>query len=219
MMEKTKDVGLVLLAGGSGMRMRSNTPKQFMMIDDKPMVLHSLDLFASIDSLVEIVVVCAEEYRPLFSSFKTNVKLSFAQPGARRQDSAYNGLMAMDSKPRYICIHDAARPYISLELVKRTIDAARECGAAACAMPLKFTVKQVDSKGMVIATPDRSTLWEIQTPQVIERSLLQKGFDYAYQNDLTVTDDLSLVENLGIPAKIVEGCYSNIKITTPEDLL
>lgn len=206
------DVSVIIVAGGIGSRMGSEIPKQFLPLIGKPMIMHSFEIFKTIPEVKEIVVVCEPEFYSLFDG------ALFAPPGPRRQDSFYNGFLATNKKNKLICSHDAARPLITKEMVKRTIDAAVEHGAAALGMPLKFTIKECDGKNLVVKTPDRSKYWEIQTPQVIQRDLLKKGFEKVIQEKLTVTDDVSIIELMGLPVKLVEGSYSNIKITTPEDL-
>lgn len=213
---------VVLLAGGTGSRIPSSIPKQFLLLKNKPIALHSFDIFSSMLEINEIVVVCADEYQHYFSSQNQSkidqTKITFAKPGNRRQDSVFNGLMAITTHPNLVCVHDSARPLIDVPLVQRVLTAAKESGAAAVGMPLKYTVKQCNALGLVINTPDRTSLWEIQTPQVIEFSLLHRAFLHAQEHSLDVTDDVSLIEQLGLPVQIVQGSYRNIKITTPEDL-
>lgn len=214
-----KKISVILSAGGIGTRMKSSIPKQFLPLNNKPIALHSFDLFASMSEVAEIVVVCSPEYRHLFVLPKhSSTRLHFASPGDRRQDSVYNGFQALTLQNSIVCVHDAARPFITPAIVQHVLAAALEHGAATAAMPVKFTIKEADSNAIVKRTIDRSTLWEIQTPQMIEYSLLQKGFEKMINQNLSVTDDVSLVELLGLPVKLVEGCYRNIKITTPEDM-
>jgi 2-C-methyl-D-erythritol 4-phosphate cytidylyltransferase len=165
-----------------------------------------------------VVIVCDPYYQPFFQQYHPHEKIQFAPSGMRRQDSLFNGLQAISNHSQLICVHDSARPFISESLVRRVLDAAQEHGAATVGMPIKFTVKESDSHHMVKKTPDRNFIWEIQTPQVIRPDLLKKGFEIANQKGLTVTDDTSLVELFGHPVKLVQGSYSNIKITTQEDL-
>ena len=131
----------------------------------------------------------------------------------------FNGLQQVDPRLSLVCIHDAARPFITAPLVRRALKAAETHGAATVGMPVKFTVKEALPDGLVKRTPERSTVWEIQTPQVIRKELLVKGFAYAKEKGLTVTDDVSLIELLGKPVQLVEGSHANLKITTPEDWL
>lgn len=223
MKTQNKTIGVILAAGGVGSRMKTSIPKQFLMLKGKPIILHSLEVFNSIPEIAEVVIVCAPEFRTQFFSdqemFNINkTTITFANPGSRRQDSVYNGLQSMTMEHEWICIHDAARPYITKPLVERVFIEAQKHGSATAAVPLKFTIKEANAQGMVVNTPDRSALWEIQTPQIIRSNLLKEGFEYANQHQLTVTDDVSLIELLGNEVKLAEGCYSNLKITTPEDL-
>jgi 2-C-methyl-D-erythritol 4-phosphate cytidylyltransferase len=210
-------ISVILLAGGIGSRMRASLPKQFMILHQKPVARYSFDLFSTLPSVVQIIVVCDPSFRHLFADFKGSFDIQFALPGIRRQDSLYNGLQYVDQNIDYVCIHDAARPLISRQTVLNVIEAAHLHGAATAAMPLKFTIKEVCDKHLVQKTLDRSRIWEIQTPQIIRADLLYAGFDKALKENLEVTDDVSLIENLPHPVKLVEGSYANLKITTPED--
>ena len=214
-----KSISVILLAGGVGSRMQASLPKQFISLGEKPMACHSFEVFLALPEVIEIIVVCDPAYRSVFKNTRQNLRLAFAEPGERRQDSVYNGFQQTDLKADLICIHDSARPFISPELVRPVLTVAEEVGAAALGMPIKFTVKECREGGWVKNTPSRDSIWEIQTPQVIRPDLLRKGFDKALESDLTVTDDVSLVELLPHPVKIVKGSHENIKITTPEDLL
>lgn len=220
-MQKTRSftkVSAILLAGGIGSRMNSQTPKQFLQLAEKPIARYSFDIFSAMSEIDEIIVVCLPEYRDLFEIL-SDKHLTFALPGERRQDSVYNGLMEASHDSNFICIHDAARPFIDEALVRRALDAGFAHGAATVGMPVKFTVKQSDKHHFVRSTPDRAYIWEIQTPQVIMKDLLHQGFNYANKNHLTVTDDVSLVELLGKEVKLVEGSHINLKITVPTDLM
>ncbi|MBA2728733.1 MAG: 2-C-methyl-D-erythritol 4-phosphate cytidylyltransferase [Parachlamydiaceae bacterium] len=212
-------VSVILLAGGSGSRMLTPLPKQFLKLNKKPIALYSFEKFLQISDVTEIIVVCHEEYRYLFEVYEPKIPLKYALPGLRRQDSVFNGFKEIDSNANLVCIHDAARPFVTLEAIRDVIDTAMKMGASCVATPLKSTVKQADASKIVVQTPDRSTLWEIQTPQAICPKLLARGFAVALEKDLTVTDDVSLVELLNLPVKLVLGSYTNIKVTTPEDLL
>lgn len=208
----------ILLAGGSSTRMQANTPKQFLQLGDKPLIRHSYDLFLSMPEITEIVVVCDPSYRHLFDG-PVNIKpVVFALPGKRRQDSVYNGLLASSPESEYICVHDGARPFIDKELVRRVLAAGQKYQAATVGVPIKFTVKMSTNLNFVAATPDRSLVWEIQTPQVVHRDILLEGFKYAHAHDLTVTDDVSLAELIGKEVKLVEGSHHNLKVTVPADL-
>lgn len=210
-----QQTSVILLAGGIGTRMQSIAPKQFLNLNEKPIVCYSFELFLNMPEVDEIIVVCMPDFRNFFSTTSTKPIL-FALPGKRRQDSVYNGLK--ESTKEIICIHDAARPFIDRDLVLRVLEAGKKYGAATVGMPVKFTIKESDSQNFVINTPDRSKIWEIQTPQVLERQTIFKGFEYANSYGLTVTDDVSLAELIKKPVKLVEGSHTNLKITIPADL-
>lgn len=205
-------VGLILLAGGKGTRMGLNVPKQYYSLSGQPVALHSLKVLEKIEMIEQIVIVAEPEFHHLFPGCK------FASPGERRQDSVWNGLQKMNESISYICVHDAARPFLSAELVEKVLEAAFNVGAAAAAVPLKFSVKQADSNGKVQQSLDRSTIWEMQTPQVVRKDLMMQGFKLAQYQNLTITDDVGLVELFDHPVQLVMGSYQNLKLTTKEDI-
>lgn len=218
-MSLKKEVSVILLAGGTGSRMNSLIPKQYLVLAGKPLVFHSFEIFCSMPEVAEIIIVCAPDYRSLFTSDQTEPTIRFAMPGNRRQDSVFNGFQATNKDSKLVCIHDAARPFVDAAMTRRAIEAAIQYGAATVGMPIKFTVKECDKEDFVRHTPERSRLWEIQTPQVIQTQQLQRGLEFTNKENITVTDDVSLVELLNLPVKIVKGTYENLKITTPEDLI
>ena len=210
----SEDVAVVLLAGGVGSRMKADRPKQFLELRGKPVLEHSLELFLGLDGVSRVVLVLDEAYRSSFSGYD----VTFADPGAERQDSVKNGVAACPEDAALICIHDAARPLVTPREIYEVIKDAREHGAAVLGVPMKATVKEgVD--GFVTKTLDRSRLWEVQTPQVIRPDLLQRGFSKVDDEQLQVTDDVSIVEHLGEPVKLTLGEYTNLKLTTPDDMI
>ncbi len=204
---------VILVAGGLGKRMETEVPKQYLRLGDQCVASYSFDLFCGMDEIDEIIVVCHDEYRHFFQ----HKKAIFALPGERRQDSVFNGLQKATGE--LICIHDAARPYITAKLVRQALQAANEVGAAALGVPLKFTIKEKDPSDIVVRTPDRENFWEIQTPHVIRRDLLWEGFEWARNRGINVTDDVSLVELINHPVKLIHGSHINLKITTIEDMV
>lgn len=214
-MNNNMKTSAIILAGGMGTRMQSHTPKQFLAINQKTIASYSFELFLTMSEIDEIIVVCPPSFRELFTSAQAK-PVKFALPGERRQDSLYNGLQA--SSYELICIHDAARPFIDRELVLRVLESGRQHGAATAGVPIKFTIKESDPYNFVKNTPNRANIWEIQTPQALHRNMLIEGFKYARENNLTVTDDVSLAELIGTKVKIVEGSHTNIKLTVPSDL-
>jgi 2-C-methyl-D-erythritol 4-phosphate cytidylyltransferase len=218
MEHKNTQTSVILLAGGTGTRMQAEIPKQFLPLANKPIAIYSFELFLSMPEIDEIVVVCDPSYRYYFQNPASTKTVSFALPGERRQDSVYNGMMAANPNYGLVCVHDSARPFIDRSLVLRALEAGRTHGAATVGMPIKFTVKETDQNQFVKTTPDRSKIWEIQTPQVVKRKILEEGFCHAQVHKITVTDDVSLAELVGTTVKLVEGSHINLKITVPSDL-
>lgn len=210
---------VIFLAGGMGNRMGASIPKQYLPLHQKPMALYSYEVLLSLPEVNEIVVVCDKSYQSLFENNQTSIRLSFAAPGIRRQDSVWSGIQQLKDEADLICVHDSARPLIKASFVRKVVQAAAEWGAATLAVPVKATIKMCDAAQSILSTPDRALLWEAQTPQVLKRALLLEGFKRINQQQLTVTDDVSIAELLGVKAKVVESSYENIKVTTPEDLL
>lgn len=223
------DTTAILLAGGVGSRMKADRPKQFLELEGKSVLEHSLALFMCMDEVFSVIIVVEEPFRKRISSTIESLSKSvsrggrcevlFANPGKERQDSVRNGLSLVDlSRTTLVCVHDAARPLVTKENVRAVLQDAREHGAAVLGVPSKATIKESADGSFVLRTIDRSRLWEIQTPQVIRPELLLRGFEKVHRENLTVTDDVSIVEQLGEPVKITMGEYTNIKITTPEDM-
>lgn len=205
-------VAVILLAGGTGTRMGTSVPKQFLDLDGKPIARYSFDLFKSLDYVSQIVVVCPKMYREIFPPETT-----FAEPGERRQDSVYHGFLETARGVDLICIHDAARPFLSKKDVDKLLEEALLSKAATLACPVRYTVKEV-TDGLIQKTLDRTNLYEIHTPQMIAPEILEEGFKKAALENLSVTDDVSLVELLKRPVSVVQGSPKNIKITYPDDL-
>lgn len=207
---------MILAAGGIGSRVGASLPKQFLPLSGKPIALYSFDLFCQMDEIDEIVVVCEPKYRFYFSSQEKPVL--FADPGKRRQDSILNGFLRASKKAKILCTHDSARPFIEKKELLTLLEKAAEMGAATLAAPVICTIKKCDANGRVEKTLDRSRLWEIQTPQAIQRDLFERGFSYVLENCLEITDDTSLAELLGAEVAIVASPHRNFKITTPTDM-
>ncbi|KAL5789127.1 hypothetical protein ACOSQ2_004015 [Xanthoceras sorbifolium] len=218
---KEKSVSVILLAGGKGKRMGASMPKQYLPLLGQPIALYSFYTFSRMTEVKEIVVVCDPSYKDIFEDTQEdiNVDLKFSLPGKERQDSVYSGLQAADLNSELVCIHDSARPLVSSEDVEKVLKDGCRIGAAVLGVPAKATIKEANSESFVVRTLDRKTLWEMQTPQVIKPELLKKGFELVNREGLEVTDDVSIVEHLKHPVYITEGSYTNIKVTTPDDLL
>lgn len=217
-----EDVAVILLAGGSGKRMGADRPKQFLELQGKPVLQHSLELLLNVKQLSTLVLVIAEDFRDMdfiAAAAKADARIRFADPGAERQDSVSNGLALVPESCTLVAVHDAARPLVTLDNVHTCLDDAATHGAAVLGVPMKATVKQSLDGEFVKQTLDRSTLWEIQTPQIIRPQLLRDGFEKVRAEGLEVTDDVSIVEQLGAPVKLTLGEYTNLKLTTPEDMV
>ncbi len=219
-METDTPFSVVFLAGGIGTRMKSTIPKQYLTVCQKPLALYSFEILLSLSEVRDFIVVCESKYETLFLDLATSKErsLQFARPGSRRQDSVWNAIQYLEDNP-LVCVHDSVRPMINKAIVRHVVKTAESWGAAATGVRVKSTIKICDGAQFILDTPNRESLWEIQTPQVVRLDLLREGFVYAQQQQLTVTDDVSLVELLSKPVKVVEGSYANIKVTTPEDLL
>lgn len=216
-----KSVSVILLAGGKGKRMGASMPKQYLPLLGQPIALYSFYTFSKMPEVKEIVVVCDPSYQDIFEDAKENihVDLKFALPGKERQDSVYSGLEAIDLNSELVCIHDSARPLVLTSDVEKVLKDGKRIGAAVLGVAAKATIKEANNESFVVKTLDRKTLWEMQTPQVIKPDLLKKGFELVNREGLEVTDDVSIVEHLKHPVYITEGSYTNIKVTTPDDLL
>jgi 2-C-methyl-D-erythritol 4-phosphate cytidylyltransferase/2-C-methyl-D-erythritol 2,4-cyclodiphosphate synthase len=217
-------VGGVILAAGRGERMGAPLNKAFLPLGDRPLLLHSIITFEAASVVDAYVVVAPPDEvafcRVLLAPYGLQKLMAVAPGGGVRQSSAAAGVRALPDFD-LVAVHDAARPLLSVGLLEGAVRraAAAGCpGALVVAVPVKDTVKVVDSSGMVRETPARDGLWIAQTPQVFRRDLLLRAYDEAERSGFAGTDDASLVERLGVPVEIFQGSYDNFKVTTPEDL-
>ncbi len=193
--------------------------KQFIELCGKPVLLHTLDLFSSLEYVKEIVVVTAEEdVADTCSLLSAYPHVRVVSGGAERQDSVYLGLTALRSSD-HVMIHDGARPFLSHETLTRLVDTMLAERAAILAVPVKDTIKRTDEMGIVMDTPPRKSLWAVQTPQAFALSDILAAHERAREDGFLGTDDASLLERLGQAVRVVEGEYTNIKLTTPDDLI
>lgn len=206
---------MVLLAAGLGTRMGGKTPKAFVKLGGLPLYQHSLDVFKSMKEVRQIVLVVPKGTRGLALS-EAGIA-GRVEGGARRQDSVRNGLGAVDPASDVVLIHDAARPFVTPELVRRVIQGAMEHGGAIPGVPVRDTLKRMDSAGHIGATMDRNGLWAAQTPQGFKSGVLEAA--YASGHGLEdATDDAQIVERAGGRVAIVDGNPENFKITSKSDL-
>jgi len=215
-------VSAIIPAAGMGIRMGSNIPKQFLLLDGKPILHHTLTVLDQCSIVNEIILVMSEKEiensrQPIQHSHPKVTRIIAG--GKERQDSVYNGLQSLDSGTDIVVVHDGVRPFVSADLIHETVEAARDFGAAITAIPVSDTIKKVNEEGLVECTVDRNGLWRVQTPQTFQVSLLKEAFAKAQADNFYGTDEGSLIEYLGREVKVVSGSEFNIKITRPEDLV
>jgi len=210
-------------AAGRGLRMGGSLPKQFLTLGGVPILVHSLRALEAADTVSEIILAVPEADREFCLSeiitpygFKKVTRI--VAGGAQRQDSVRHGLEAVGKGVNIVLVHDAVRPFLTVEMIGRVIAAAVKHGAAVAAIPMRDTVKLVGDDGLIEKTVDRGQLWLAQTPQAFRRTLFQEAHREAQLDGFHGTDDVQLVERLGYPVAVVEGSGENIKITKPEDL-
>ena len=218
---------VIVPAAGAGRRMGLGKNKAFITIRDIPLLILCMKMLAETRMIRRVIVVtrAAEirETETMLQKYQSrcfpDIDWQVTVGGKERQDSVANGLALITDTEGYVAVHDGARPFAGTEVFARTFAKAKEYGAAIAAVSLKDTVKVVDSRGVVVSTPDRSSLCAVQTPQIFEVNVLRRGYDFLKEHPFAVTDDASLVEASGHSVAVAEGSYENIKVTTPEDLL
>jgi 2-C-methyl-D-erythritol 4-phosphate cytidylyltransferase len=210
-------VGAVIVAAGESHRM-GGVDKVFALLGGKPVLARVIDAFQGCNSIDQIVVVVTRENldrcRQLVAEEGWSKPIEVCAGGRRRQDSVAAGLSRL-SQCQWVVVHDGARPLLTADLIERGLEAAGETGAAVAAVPVTDTVKVAGDDRIVQQTPPRHNLWAVQTPQVFRFDIITEAYRQAEDE---VTDDASLVEQLGYKVKLYMGSYDNIKITTPDDL-
>jgi len=211
----------VVPAGGLGTRMGGTVPKQFLNLNGKPILYYTLKALQESGLISELIlVVPKKEYGNACDQWlgKPEIVTKVVVGGAKRQDSVYNGFCEVSREPEIVLVHDGVRPFLSHKMIRETINAAREYGAAITAIPVHDTIKRVDASGLVSQTVERENLWRVQTPQAFQYKILNEAFKKANSENFYGTDEGTLIEHLGAPVKVIEGSEKNIKITQPEDL-
>lgn len=221
-MGKEKIVAIVL-AAGSGKRMQSKIQKQYMLLDGKPLIYYALLAFekSAVDEVVLVtgedeITYCQKEIVEKYGFCKVT---SITAGGKERYHSVYNGLKTI-TQADYVLIHDGARPFLTQDMIVRTIETVKREKACVVGMPVKDTIKIADEDLYAAVTPNRKDVWMIQTPQAFSYDLILGAYEKVMASgDDTVTDDAMVLERAEhMPVKLVEGSYQNIKITTPEDM-
>ncbi|ART74645.1 2-C-methyl-D-erythritol 4-phosphate cytidylyltransferase [Sutcliffiella horikoshii] len=213
---------VIVLAAGQGKRMKAGKNKQFIELEGKPVIIHTLSVFEADPWCMEIKLVINEKEKDIFKELQHQYPVQKIKEmvigGEERQDSVYNGLTSLQSA-EIVLVHDGARPFISQEVIHHLVKKAAKEGAAIVGVPVKDTIKRVSKAGVVEQTVERSSLWSIQTPQAFRYAILKEAHDKAKAENYLGTDEASLVERIHVPVHIVEGEYENFKLTTPEDII
>ena len=217
--QPTKEsVGAIVAAAGDSRRM-AGVDKQFVTIGGRPLLWHSLDALSRCEAIGVVALVLSERNleaaRSMVVANGWGKVTAVTTGGLRRQDSVRRGLETL-GPCEWVLVHDGARPFLDAAMIGRGLCSARETGAAVAAVPVKDTIKLADDRMNVTETPPRDRLWAVQTPQVFRQELLAEAHRLVKED---VTDDAAMVERLGVTVKLFEGSYSNLKVTTPEDVI
>ena len=222
-MEKQKYAAIVL-AAGSGKRMNPQVHKQYLIIQDRPVLYYSLKEFedSAVDEIVLVVGKGEEEFcrREIVDKYGISKVKAIVEGGKERYHSVFEGLK-QTSDADYVLIHDGARPFVNQDIIRRCMQEVQKYQACVVGMPVKDTIKIADEEGYAKQTPDRKNVWMIQTPQTFSYALIYEAYEEMLKTeDTAITDDAMVLERIkGKKSKLIEGSYRNIKITTPEDLL
>jgi 2-C-methyl-D-erythritol 4-phosphate cytidylyltransferase len=212
-------VAAIIAAAGRSERMQG-VDKIFTLLGNRPVLARTVYPFECHPLIDRIIVVINPDRVAAAERLAANEKwrkvTDIVPGGERRQDSVMKALERLENDVHWVVVHDGARPMVRLSQIDDGIEAAQESGAAVCAVPITDTIKQISKSGFVESTLDREKLFAVQTPQVFRYDIIRKAYDSSAET--SVTDDASLVENLGVPVKLFLGSYGNIKITTPESL-
>jgi 2-C-methyl-D-erythritol 4-phosphate cytidylyltransferase len=229
MEEANVRVAAIIPAAGTGKRMNAGINKVWLRLNDEYIIAHTLKTFQDSDLIERIVLVVNKTELNQFKEYLSGTKnlrhpVDLLAGGEERQDSVFNALEYLHEQPDWkdgpclAVIHDAARALLTGEILTRAIRMGSEHRAIGIGVPVKDTIKQVNREGVVVGSPERATLWAVQTPQVFEFNLLCAAYQYAAARGLKFTDDCGVVEYYGHPVRLELGSYENFKITTPEDL-
>lgn len=218
-----KDLAVIVPAAGSGVRFGAQIPKPFIKLSGKAILYYTLSSFVELKNVSQIIVATSknwlDEVEKIFREINSsNVRLEVVEGGRERQFSIQNALVKVNDTIELIAVHDAVRPFVKAEFVYECCKTAREYGGAVLGIPANDTIKKVNDRQVISETPDRTLLWQAQTPQIFQKKLLFDAYNSAMKNGFIGTDDASLVERIGGTIKMVEGGRENLKITYPLDL-
>jgi 2-C-methyl-D-erythritol 4-phosphate cytidylyltransferase len=214
----------IIVSAGKGQRFMEGKKKQFYLLAGKPILAHTLDQFETCPLVRSTLLVVSEEdmdytLKEIVEKYKYRKISQIVPGGKRRQDSVKNGMDALAKAVDIVMIHDGVRPFVTRAMIEDSIHSAERFGAVVVAMPVKDTIKMSHPDGTVLKTLDRESLWQTQTPQTFHAKVIRDAYTKAAEDGFVGTDDASLVERLGVKVHILPGSYTNIKITTPEDLI
>lgn len=202
--------------------MASDIPKPFIKVGNKTILEHTISRFLEVPDVVQIIVATSKSYiseiESIFDQIPATLNMQVVEGGKERQFSIYNALRLVSQNSELVAVHDAVRPFIRKKLIEECCSIAAKVGGAVLGVPAKDTIKKVDKDKIIESTPNRSFLWQAQTPQVFQKDLLVKAYESALEEDFIGTDDASLVERIGGVIQMVEGDRENLKITYPVDL-
>ncbi|MBL7765477.1 MAG: 2-C-methyl-D-erythritol 4-phosphate cytidylyltransferase [Chitinophagaceae bacterium] len=208
----------IIVAGGSGTRMKSDRPKQFLMLGDKPIYYYSVECFLNTFPDLQLILVLPPAYlnesEAILSIFPSRDRIQIVAGGESRFQSVKNGLEAISGEAGMVFIHDAVRPFITSNFLQHCLNEAQQYGNAIPCLPLKDSIRMLEASGN--RTVDRSAFRTIQTPQTFQLNEIQEAFQLPYQE--AFTDEATVLESIGKTIHLMEGLVENIKITTPEDL-
>ena len=216
-------VAVIIAAAGNSTRMGAGIDKQFVSVGGRPLLWHSLQRISTAPGVKQMLVTVSpaneERVTALLRETVLNIPWQVVSGGAERQHSVRNAVLLTDEAAELVLVHDGARPFVEQETIGQAIEVAMKYGAAVVAVPVKDTIKTANAEAVVLKTLDRSSLWQIQTPQIFRRELLVSAHEQAAAAGFLTTDDAALIEWAGGSVRLVRGSYYNFKVTTPEDVL
>lgn len=215
-----KQISVVIVAAGSSNRMGLRTNKIFLDLCGQSVIERTIGAFTDIPEIFEIILVTRKDFFNDFKNILKNISLNIklVEGGSSREESTFNGLLKVSKDSNYVICHDGARPLISKKTILNVINELSNYKAVITGVKAKDTMKIISSDFEVVSTPDRRSLYNIQTPQAFEKNIILEGYKKFFEESAFATDDASIVEKLNVRIKLVEGEYSNIKITTIEDI-
>jgi 2-C-methyl-D-erythritol 4-phosphate cytidylyltransferase len=219
-----KRVAALIPAAGRGLRMGGTIPKPYLHLGAREILARALDVFEACTAIDEVWIIAAPEHvtfcqQTIVERYGFRKVKGVVPGGTTRQESVWHGLQHLGDSVDLVVVHDGVRPFVTDAILRQTLSHAVRYGAAITAVPVQDTLKRVSEAGDVEATVARDRLWRVQTPQAFQRSLLQAAFLHAWDQGIIATDEAALLESLGKVVKVVRGIESNIKVTTPDDLL